>query len=167
MFLQRIPSLFLHKKKPMPPGIFFFCALFSYGLSLLPQHPPLFSAQIGQVIFTISLGLSAILGLGGIWTFHKRKTTIFPYETASRLVDTGLYRYIRNPMYTGLFILLTGEACLFGQLPPFIAPLMFIFLMNRLILDAEEEKLKDLFGADYESYLARTGRWLPPCCRKE
>ncbi|MFA0521244.1 isoprenylcysteine carboxylmethyltransferase family protein, partial [Vibrio sp. 10N.222.55.E8] len=60
------------------------------------------------IVLGAGIVLSGVIGLSGIWEFRKQKTTVNPIkvDTASSVVDSGIFGYTRNPMYLGLFILL-------------------------------------------------------------
>lgn len=103
-----------------------------------------------------------LIGFGALYQFSRRGTTFHPHtpEKASALVDTGLYRYTRNPMYLGILLLLAAYAL---HEPSWLAPLWlagFVLYMNRFQIHPEERALRSLFGADYERYMQRTRRWI-------
>lgn len=103
-----------------------------------------------------------LLGLGALYQFRQRGTTFHPHtpEKTLVLVDSGLYRYSRNPMYLGILLLLTAYAL---HEPSWLAPLWlvgFVLYMNRFQIQPEERALRSLFGAEYTRYMARTRRWI-------
>jgi len=84
-----------------------------------------------------------------------------PIAPPSRLVVTGFYRRVRNPMYVALLILLSGEAIFFSDLRVFYWALIFWTGCHLFVLGYEEPTLKRKFGAQYETYRANVPRWLP------
>ncbi|MFC1985253.1 methyltransferase family protein [Chloroflexota bacterium] len=111
-------------------------------------------------IFILSLGWF-ICG----WTalaFVRTKGTPVPFNPPPKLITTGLYYYIRNPMLLGLFIFLIGLGILFGSLS-----LIFIFtplfiLINVLYLKAVEEKeMEKKFGSEYLEYKMNVPMFIP------
>ncbi len=77
-----------------------------------------------------------------------------------RLVTEGPYRHTRNPMYLGHLIFMLGLAITFRSWLAFALLLFHIVWFHRRVLD-DEERLKRLFGADYERYMQRVKRWIP------
>ncbi len=87
--------------------------------------------------------------------------TLAPWDPPERLVVRGPYRYVRNPMITGVVSVLLGEAALFGS-PAVLAWAGFVFTLNAVYFPLiEEPDLRSRFGADYDAYAAHTPRWLP------
>lgn len=77
-----------------------------------------------------------------------------------RLVTTGPYRFVRNPMYLGHLIFFLGLAFLLASRPAWM-----VFVMHLVWFDcrarSDEEHLQQLFGGAYLDYCARVKRWLP------
>ncbi len=127
-----------------------------------------FSPEIaapGQIVFWLAL-LAASVGLGlGVWTstlFMKfGKGTPAPWDPPEKLVVRGPYRYVRNPMITGVMLILLAEAMLFQSWP--IAVWMMIFFIGNAIHFPliEEKGLEKRFGDDYREYKAHVPRWIP------
>ena len=77
-----------------------------------------------------------------------------------RIVDTGPYRYLRNPMYLGHMIFMTGLAVTFQSIPAVILLAGHIPWFHARVKE-DERHLEELFGADYADYTARVKRWIP------
>lgn len=92
--------------------------------------------------------------------FRKIGTTLYPFSQPERLVTSGLFHYTRNPMYLGLTVFLTGGWMLLGSLPPGICVAAFLLIADRWYIAYEERQLLSVFGAEYESYMTRTPRWV-------
>jgi protein-S-isoprenylcysteine O-methyltransferase Ste14 len=116
-----------------------------------------------------TLGLSIIILFVGwlicMWAalaFLRNRGTPVPFNPPPKLITTGLYRYIRNPMLLGLFIFLLGLGFLLGSLS-----LIFIFtplfiLTNVLYLKAIEEKeMEKKFGRQYLEYKKKVPIFFP------
>src|SRR5665648_1012839 len=110
--------------------------------------------------FILSIGLS--LMLWSILHFIKVKGTPVPFNPPPKLVTTGPYSYIRNPMLSGVFILMFGFGIFFRSIS-----LVFIFtplfvLLNFLELKAiEEPELENRLGKDYSKYKKRVPMFFP------
>lgn len=113
----------------------------------------------------ISLGLflSGLgMGLSGIAAFIRAGTSFSPTKPskASHLVQTGIYRFTRNPMYLGLSFALLAWACYLDNLVSIIILPCFVLYMARFQIKPEERRLKALFDSDYEIYKQSVRRWL-------
>ena len=100
-----------------------------------------------------------------IWCFRdftvKGRGTPAPVDPPKELVITGLYRYVRNPMYVSGLIVLTGWILWSPSLPLITALLLFFAAAHLFVTLYEEPTLKKKFGASYEEYLRRVPRWIP------
>ena len=97
-----------------------------------------------------------------IWNFlSSGRGTLSPIDPPKHLVVSGLYRYVRNPMYVGVVTTLLGEAIFFISLAVLIEAGVFFVLANLFILLYEEPTLRIKFGESYEEYKRVTGRWIP------
>ena len=77
-----------------------------------------------------------------------------------RIVDTGIYRWVRNPMYLGHMIFFAGVAILLGS---WIAAAVFVAHLPWYEARAREDErhLTELFGEPYRDYCRRVKRWIP------
>ncbi|WP_299690623.1 isoprenylcysteine carboxylmethyltransferase family protein [uncultured Vibrio sp.] len=114
------------------------------------------------IVLGIGTTLSGAIGLSGLWEFRKRKTTVNPIkiETASTVVDSGVFGYTRNPMYLGLFILLFCCGYFFQNLFSVLISFLFVIYMNQFQIKPEELALEQLFGAEYVDYKQKVRRWI-------
>ena len=92
--------------------------------------------------------------------FRKRKTTLNPYKRPLKLVNDGLFKISRNPMYLGMDLILWGMSILLGSLITFIFPIIFIILIERLFIEFEEKNLEERFGKRYIDYKKKVRRWI-------
>jgi protein-S-isoprenylcysteine O-methyltransferase Ste14 len=105
----------------------------------------------GLVLIVRTIALFAEVGRG----------TLAPWDPTKRLVVRGPYRYVRNPMISGVLFVLLGEAVLFGSLPLLIW-FGLVLAVNAVYLPLVEERgLARRFGQEYETYRANVPRWLP------
>jgi protein-S-isoprenylcysteine O-methyltransferase Ste14 len=87
--------------------------------------------------------------------------TLMPQVPTEELVISGLYRYVRNPMYVGDLIVLAGEALLFRSWW-MVGYAVFVWtVLNAFIRRYEEPTLTRRHGADYVDYCRRVRRWWP------
>jgi protein-S-isoprenylcysteine O-methyltransferase Ste14 len=106
---------------------------------------------IGLVLIVRTIALFAKFGRG----------TLAPWDPTKRLVVCGPYRYVRNPMISGVLFVLLGEAVLFGSLP-LLVWFGVVLAVNAVYLPLVEERgLSRRFGQEYETYRANVPRWIP------
>lgn len=108
-------------------------------------------AVLGFVPLIDSFLRFALQGLG----------TPAPIAPPTKLVVSGFYRHVRNPMYVGLMITVTGEALFFGSRTLLWEALFVALGFHVFVLAFEEPTLKEQFGAQYQAYQSNVPRWLP------
>jgi protein-S-isoprenylcysteine O-methyltransferase Ste14 len=117
----------------------------------------------------LPVALGALLAAAGLtliaWTVslfaRVGRGTLAPWDPTTRLVVIGPYRHVRNPMISGVLLLLLGEAAVLGSLSVLIW-FGSVFVVNALYLPlVEEAALRRRFGSDYERYRVSVPRWLP------
>jgi len=134
------------------------------GVAKDSQFPPEIAAP-GQSVFWLAL-FAASIGLGlSVWTvtlFMKcGEGTPAPWDPPKKLVVRGPYRHVRNPMISGVVLMLFAEAMLF-QSWPIAVWMMVFFIANSIYFPLVEEKgLEKRFGDDYREYKAHVPRWIP------
>ena len=127
---------------------------------LLPELS--YSCYLSHIISKFLFTLAAIIGLLAVYCFQKAKTTINPSqpEKATSIVDSGIYRFSRNPMYLALlFVVITLAVYLQNIASFFIIPL-FIGYITRFQIIPEERALMTVFGEDFTIYCKKVRRWL-------
>ena len=116
-----------------------------------------------------SIGLSVIILIPAClfwaWTvisFLRARGTPVPLNPPSKLITSGLYAYIRNPMLLGLFLLMLGLGILFGSLSLiFIFTPLFILLNVLYIKAIEEKEMEKKFSEEYLEYRKRVPMFIP------
>lgn len=104
----------------------------------------------------------ALVVYAGVASFTRHQTTVNPFkpETASRLVDSGIYRRTRNPMYLGVTLALLGYAVFLSHPLALLTLALFPAYIRRFQIAPEERALDQLFGEEYLTYKKRVPRWL-------
>jgi protein-S-isoprenylcysteine O-methyltransferase Ste14 len=87
--------------------------------------------------------------------------TLAPWDPTRRLVAVGPYRYMRNPMITGVVTMLIGEALFHGSRAVAIWAATFIAINQVYFILLEEPGLERRFGAAYLEYKSAVPRWIP------
>ena len=115
--------------------------------------PKLFPTSVNIIVSMPILTIGLFLMLWSILHFIKVKGTPVPFNPPPKLVTTGPYAYIRNPMLTGVFILLLGLGSLLQSVSlVFIFTPLFILLNVLELKTIEEPELKKRLGKEYIEY---------------
>jgi len=113
----------------------------------------------------LAIGLATIL-----WCFvdfvRRGTGTPAPYDPPRQLVVGGLYRYVRNPQYIGLALVVVGEALLTGEMVLFGYAVMLAVGYHLVVKYYEEPILSRRFGEAYARYFDAVPRWLPRLIRR-
>jgi len=109
--------------------------------------------------WALVMGLSLLFLLAGYTLLSKGWRMVHGAE--SHLVTTGVYRFVRHPQYTGLFLMITGFLI---QWPTILTVLMTPVLITAYskLARREEQGMTEKFGDDYKTYTAATPRFFPP-----
>jgi len=120
------------------------------------------SAHARTVCLLLFTTAGALTGLSAVMAFRKARTTLNPLtpEACSTLVDTGVFRFTRNPMYLALLMVLIGWALFLANICALLAALLFVAYMNRFQIRPEEKVLESIFGDVFAEYRRRVRRWL-------
>ena len=141
-----------------PPQIAFGLLALSGGLHLAitrGQHP------MRCLVCAIALFLAGFGLMMWAWAgFQRAKTPIRPTDTATTLVIGGPFRFTRNPMYLGIVLMLLAAVFGVGTWPMLLAPIGFFLIISAVFIPYEEQRLKEIFGKQYENYQKRIRRWL-------
>ncbi len=106
---------------------------------------------LGAALLYTTIKLFASVGEG----------TLAPWNPTQRLVVQGPYRYVRNPMISGVLLVLLGEAILLTSFPLFVWFVFFLVGNHIYFIRWEEPGLAARFGADFRRYSENVPRWIP------
>jgi protein-S-isoprenylcysteine O-methyltransferase Ste14 len=113
---------------------------------------------IGAALFIIGLGLFGwCVGLFA----RVGRGTLAPWDPTRNLVAVGPYRYVRNPMISGVAAMLMGEAVLLGSIVLGLWACIFVAINHAYFVLLEEPGLEERFGEPYRVYKANVPRWIP------
>ena len=105
----------------------------------------------GAIILLDSFARFVVQGLG----------TPAPVFPTRHLVVSGLYRYVRNPIYVAVLSVVLGQAILFGSPAILVYGLSLWIAFTLFMLVYEEPTLRRTFGKEYETFCANVPRWIP------
>ena len=105
---------------------------------------------IALIFFGIYLNYSA-----------KHKSKLFEMVSENRLITTGVYGIVRNPVYSAVLLMCTGAVCMANNLVLFLIPVICWIYMTIFLKLTEEKWLKQLYGQEYIEYCKRVNRCIP------
>lgn len=124
--------------------------------------PPFFDLQATRTVGIVLI----VAGLPGLVDSFARFAlqglgTPAPIAPTQNLVVTGLYRYVRNPMYVSVVAIILGQAILFGDWRLATYGGLMWLAFHAFVLIYEEPVLARKFGNQYEDFRANVPRWIP------
>jgi protein-S-isoprenylcysteine O-methyltransferase Ste14 len=106
--------------------------------------------------------IGVIVLLWCFWGFIvKGHGTPVPIDPPKELVVTGLYHYIRNPMYVSVLVIIIGHFLWFKTTWIVVYTAVVFQAVYLFVTLYEEPHLKKIFGNTYEEYAKKTPRWIP------
>lgn len=145
---------------PVPaPIIMGLCLLVAVLLEwMLPvfDDSPLYALILGWSLQV----LGALILLWCFLIFIRKRTTIMPANPVNYLVDSGPYKYSRNPMYLSLLLIHLGISVSTSNLWGLFMTVVFLVLIRIYVINPEEKYLTKHFGESYRDYSQRVSRWI-------
>jgi protein-S-isoprenylcysteine O-methyltransferase Ste14 len=124
-----------------------------------PWWPGALGIPFGRSIGTVCFLYAAWTGLSGVRHLKRNLTPMPVPRSGGQLVTTGIYGFMRHPLYSAMMAMGLGWAAMWSSLPAFIiAVLLGIFLHAKTLY---EERLLRLKFPDYPGYAARVPRYFP------
>ncbi|WP_300031394.1 isoprenylcysteine carboxylmethyltransferase family protein [uncultured Roseobacter sp.] len=122
------------------------------GLSL--AHP------VTLLVSGLFVGGGLVLTLLAVLEFRRHKTTIIPHLEPDALIQSGIFRRSRNPIYLADVLILAG-LCLYWDAVPSLALVpVLVWVLERRFIVPEEKRLRRRFRADFARYAQKTRRWV-------
>lgn len=111
---------------------------------------PLKIVGVGLMAFGFFLNYSA-----------KHNSKLFEMVAENKLITTGVYSIIRNPVYSAVLLACTGAVCISNNLILFFVPVICWIYMTIFLKLTEEKWLTDLYGGEYIEYCKKVNRCIP------
>ena len=143
--------------------------------------PPVWLAVFVAFAWIQSDYIAFGLGFGGAWAdfaggllvggglvllviaaveFRRHKTTIIPHETASALIQSGIFSKTRNPIYLGDVLILAGLILRWDAVPSLALVPIFVWVLEKRFIIPEEDRMRRTFRTDFARYEAKVRRWV-------
>lgn len=137
-------------------GIILFGYVFKIGILNAPW----------TVVFRIVGAVLIALGLT-VWYIGALRSDMDESITDNKLQTKGIYAWVRNPMYSGWWILIIGITLMWHNTWMLILPVINWCIMTISLINTEEKWLAGLYGKDYEEYKKHVNRCIPWFPRKK
>lgn len=133
-----------------------------HALSGWRFHPPFLGLTVGRAVggALVLTGLVCLVECFARFAMVGRGTPA-PVAPTQTLVVSGLYRYVRNPMYVAVVAIIFGQALLFGSAALLWYGAAVLALFHLFVLACEEPTLRQRYGDSYAVYQRGVGRWWP------
>lgn len=132
-------------------------------IAVVLGHSPLFEDGIieGLKVLWMVMGIILILLGACLWYGAVFGVKVDEGIVKNRLITSGVYAHVRNPIYSAFLFFCTGALLISGNV--FFYPLFFLYwiYMTVLMKCTEEKWLKNLYGGEYEAYCRRVNRCIP------
>jgi len=134
-----------------------------FGLDSPNLNASLWSTLLGmgELGMMIAMILGYTLLFIGIGLFIQGWRQLYQARQKNQLITTGLYRFVRHPQYTGLFLGLFGEGIVHWPTLFSVAIFPIIVVAYFLLARSEERKVLEQFGDEYRAYQARVPMFIP------
>ena len=136
-----------------------FAVLAWYQARLLPLGLSLEGAAT-DLISGLLIGAGIILAVMAIVEFRRHRTTVIPHETPTAMVQSGIYKRSRNPIYLGDVLILAGLILRFDAVVSLVLVPVFVWVLERRFILPEEDRLRRTFRVDFARYERQTRRWI-------
>ncbi|MBR2661758.1 MAG: isoprenylcysteine carboxylmethyltransferase family protein [Clostridia bacterium] len=131
-------------------GIVLFSYLFRIGMLSAPW----------TYIFRISGGILIVFG-AAVWFIGALRSGMDEHIAENKLKTDGIYAWVRNPMYSGWWFIITGISLMWVNGWILITPFINWLIMTVALKKTEEKWLLDLYGDEYAEYQKRVNRCIP------
>jgi protein-S-isoprenylcysteine O-methyltransferase Ste14 len=129
----------------------------------LPFALPAVPEFAGWILLLSGLGLIALAEAAFL---IRGGATGAPVDPTRRLVTSGIYRWVRNPIYLGGTLMILGAALANRSPTLLLAAALFPIAMHFTVVRGEEQRLEREFGDEYLEYTRRVPRWIPRMPKK-
>jgi len=146
------------KKLYIPPTLIAYSILIMIALYF-------FAPQINLIGFPYNLigiliAFSGFILMGKARDLFKKHQTTLKIEKSNHMINEGVFSKTRNPMYTGMTILLFGFSIFSTNVLALFLPLFFMTIVRLIFIKREEQLMFETFGKDYLEYKKKVRRWI-------
>lgn len=126
--------------------------LLPMGLSL--DHP------VTHLLGGLLVGGGLVLIFLAAFEFRSHKTTIVPHNTPTAMIQTGIYKRSRNPIYLADVMILCGFCLRWDAIPSLVLVPVLVWVLEKRFILPEEKIMRREFRAEFARYAEKTRRWV-------
>lgn len=146
------------KKLYIPPTLIAYSILIMIALYF-------FAPQFNLIGFPYNLigiliAFSGFILMGKARDLFKKHQTTLKIEKSNYMINEGVFSKTRNPMYTGMTILLFGFSIFSTNVLALFLPIFFMTIVRLIFIEREEQLMFETFGKDYLEYKKKVRRWI-------
>lgn len=142
---------------PLKISVSILVASYLIGEFIFPKYNLLY---LFHLIGILGLIISIFIFISGFSLFKSYSEDPTPSSLTNRLIKTGIFAYIRNPIYFSFILFFFSMFLIFENVMYFLSSLGLVFWIHNWVIKAEEEYLKENFTEEYERYSKAVKRWL-------
>ena len=143
-----------------PPPLIFLSGLILGGIvsyfDWVLILPGALAVLLANLLILLGISVIAIAYL----QMRKAKTNIEPWKPTTKIIDTGFYKYSRNPIYVAMILIYLGVTFLFNSVWFLLFLPLCVSVIHFGVILREEKYLETKFGEDYLEYKNRVRRWI-------
>tara|TARA_Y100000590_G_scaffold157346_1_gene180810 strand:- start:171 stop:635 length:465 start_codon:yes stop_codon:yes gene_type:complete len=128
-----------------------------FGTFIIPIYP---LAYFFNLIGVIGLLLSIGIFIAGFNLFKTYEENPLPQSEAIKLIKTGIFSYMRNPIYTAFILFLFSMFLVFENVVYFLSFVGFSIWVHNFVVKIEEDYLQKKFNDEYSRYKLAVKRWI-------
>lgn len=144
---------------PIYVAVIIVCTVVGIGLSALGVLPYVI-LESTKLLFLIVGILFVLLGIY-FWVSAIFQSKLDSNIRSNTLITTGVYAYVRNPIYSAFLLACTGVLLIYGNVLLLVLPFFYWGFMTVLMKNTEEKWLMELYGKEYQEYCKRVNRCIP------
>lgn len=153
-------SLPAHKWIDMPPVWLAGFIVVAWGIDRWRPLNLRLDGGVFDLMGGLLVGGGLVLMVLAFIEMRKHQTTIIPHFHADQLVQSGIFRRSRNPIYLGDAAILAGLILYWGTALALPLVPVFMWLIERRFILPEEDRLRRKFRQDFFRYTQKTRRWI-------
>ncbi len=141
---------------PLIVGGFFVLGLvihFVYPVSVIPR-------SLGPWLGTPLILLAGLIVVSAFRALRRGETTFDVRKSTTNIVSDGVFQYSRNPMYLSMLLLYVGLALLINSIWLLAETIPLAVVIQKGVIEREEQYLRWKFGGEYLRYKTRVRRWI-------
>ncbi len=141
-------------------NIGFLIGIYNLYIMQLYKLPEFLNHLRSPEIGTIFILISFMLIYFSVNSFHKNHEDPNPTTKSNVLITTGIFKFIRNPMYLALVLFQFGVGAILSFIHISLMSFVTLILLHYFVVKKEEKYLTNKFGSSYIVYINRTRRWI-------